>query len=94
MNADELILLLKSMADAHRVAEAVRDPALQKARGWDLARWTCEEVRDAVRFVHCDRKGRPESAVLCVDNPGPSQWVYEVALRLASIPTELLVLKS
>lgn len=92
MNPDELVLRLSSMSDAHDLAQAVRDPAQQSARGWDLSRWLVEETAAAVRFLHHDRLGKPDTAVLCADAPESCRWAYEAALRLAAVPTTLRLL--
>jgi hypothetical protein len=92
MNPDELAHLLTSMEAAHTLAEAVRCPDLQAVKGWNLTRWRCDEAPEAVRFVHHDPRGKPDTALLCVNSPGDCEWVYETTLRLATCPTRLLVL--
>jgi hypothetical protein len=93
MNPDELILLLKSMSAAREVSEAVQRRELQAAHGWDLHRWQAEAVPEAVRFTHLDRRGRPDTAVLCVAAAEGCAWVYETAQRLAQVPTTVLMLE-
>jgi hypothetical protein len=92
MNPDELAHLLTSMEAAHALAEAVRSPDLQSAKGWNLTRWRCDEVPEAVRFIHHNPRGEPDTALLCIHGPEASEWVYEAGMRLASCPTRLLVL--
>lgn len=93
MNPDELVHLLTSMAVAHNLAQAVRDPGAQATRGWNLSRWRCDESEEAVRFVHHTPRGHADIAVLCVHGPPGSEWVYEATLALAPCPTRLVVLK-
>jgi hypothetical protein len=93
MNPDELLHLLTSMDAAHAMAQAVRDPEMQIARGWDLQRWRCDAVDEAVRFVHLNRHGRPVTALLCVKGPEACTWIYEATLRMAPFPTRLVVLE-
>lgn len=92
MNPDELLHLITSMDAAHALAEAVRDPDLQAARGWDLKRWRCDEVPEAVRFIHHNRMGRPDTALLCVKSNEACTWLYEATLKMAPCPTRLVVL--
>jgi len=94
MNPDELAQMLTSMRMAHDLAQAMRDPRVQSARGWDLGRWRCDEADDAVRFVHHSARGQPDVALLCVQRAEGAEWVYEAALRLSPCPTRLLVLKA
>jgi hypothetical protein len=94
MNPDELVLRLTSMRAVHEFAEAVRERSVQSSRGWDLSRWQVEETPAAVRFLHHDRQGRPDTAVLCAEAPETCRWAYEAALRLAPVPTTLLLLAS
>jgi hypothetical protein len=94
MNPDELAHLLTSMDAAHTLARAVSDPELQAAKGWNLTRWRCDDAGEAVRFVHHNAQGNPDTAVLCVDGAKASEWVYATAVRLAACPTRLVVLKN
>jgi hypothetical protein len=93
MNPDELIHVLTSMHVAHELAEAIRTPELQTAHGWDLKRWRCDETPEVVRFVHHDRRGQPDLAVLCVEDARPD-WVYEATRHLMPCATTLLKLRS
>jgi hypothetical protein len=94
MNPDEMIRLLRSMKVAHEVAHAVADAEAQRAHGWDLSRWTCEDSPRVVRLLHHDREGRPTTALLCVDAAEDCPWVYEAALGLLPYTTRLLALET
>src|SRR5260370_38545613 len=81
------------MEAAHEVAQATRQPGAQTAHGWNLSRWRADETPEAVRLVHHDRRGGPDAALLCVRTPQSCRWVYETAVRLAPVPTTLVVLE-
>src|SRR5262245_44195293 len=93
MNPDELVHMLTSMEAVNEMARAVGAPELQAEHGWNLMRWRCDDAGEAVRFVHHNTQGKPDNAVLCVDGTSGGEWVYETALRLATYPTRLVVLK-
>jgi hypothetical protein len=94
MNPDELAQLLTSMEAAHTLARAVRNADLQAVKGWNLTRWRCDEVPEAVRFIHHTPEGKPDAALLCVHGPEACAWIYQATLGLAPCPTRLVVLEN
>jgi hypothetical protein len=91
LRPDELIRLLTSQRAANDVADAVADPSLQAARGWNLAPWTCQRVPGAILFTHQAAGGQADSVVVVLATPQMLPPELVQALMPGSPPITILV---
>jgi hypothetical protein len=79
MNANELMGMVQTWADALTVAEVVANPFLRVGERWDFHDWESEETIDGIQFRRLDR-GRVTATILVrppdgASNDGPTRIV-------------------
>ena len=76
IDPEDLVKLLNSMEVAASLAEAIGDPGLQEARGWDLTGWACESSSRAIRFIRRDEKGQTVAVITAVNAPKEQRFMF------------------
>ena len=90
MSPFELAALLRSPAAVVRAVPAIDIPALRRAWGWDLSRWTCIAQRGVVFFVHHDTAGEATDMVIAVNAPKGERAAFQPELERMSLPARLV----
>jgi hypothetical protein len=92
MRPEELVALLTSREQTWELIQAIGDPALQRARGWDLDCWTYVPMAGIVFFVHHDDRWSATAAVVAVNAREEDQAAFARSMSEISVPARLVLL--
>lgn len=92
MSPDALVRLLTSLSVAAEVVEALEEPALRFAQGWDLSGWSWEAVPWGVRFLRRNHSRTVTAAVVALAIPEARRAEFGPLYCDSLWPTILLLL--